>query len=944
MAELPFVSVVMPTYNRRLFLPTAIACYKAQTYPKKLMEWVIVDDGPDSVEDVFKALAKAEPELNIRYVRHNIKYLIGAKRNELNRIARGDIIISMDDDDYYPPERVSHVVESFANCPDVLTAGSSLIYMYYSDIKKIYRMGPFSRRHATNGTMAMRRAFAISHFYDEAVTHCEEESFMEQFRYPMIQLSQLKVMLVMSHNHNTYDKTALRDNPRALSARTDLEIGHFIADKQLCKAYEDLGATIQAAKAAGSADLGPVAAITVSKKSKKKKGETAPAEAAAKPAATATLLANAVAPITVPIAPPSLIAKERRAQFISHQNKLGKINKGITAANNGQGKLASEFTPTELTALATNKLTFRIRPDANQYSANVITMLRSMCIGTDANQNWEPSVAGWWPDIDVAHICEVERTDIRPESFSVIISGEAWQPKTRADLMIAPIRSGNAEKLVYYPFLYSSLGERRRLKEQTEMYGTNQDIKLASLLENPRTKFCAFYYHAANAYRNQFYAEFNAIVPVEALGAQPAGAPPAGAAAQPAAPTPEISRFVYTQNETYNDIAVKKYSEFKFVLAIENNWVDGYFTEKLINPIIAGSIPLYWGHPSAFEYINKARVIYIPEFPSIAALAQFVSNMSYSEWLKIVTQPWYTTKGEPEAVQAQLTSDLKLAFVETNANSPANSPANSDSTLVSTPDPSVFKGLPPVYYINLERRLDRRQHVEKLFKDWDVKATRIVATDGVAARALCDDPPQNLRPGELACTVSHLRAIQQWLKDTEEAEQNANQQSNISSKYAIICEDDISFETVSSWGSKWTDIVAKLPVGWDMVQMCLIYFPGVPGVASLHQRRRNESSTAIYMISRAYAQTLMIIYWNNITNMWRFNQMVDFRQVADEAVYNWTKNCYSIPLFIPLDIDSDIQTKEHLDTLHKYSQGAVRSLWKKQTAMSLMETSTPIHI
>ncbi|NBP86136.1 MAG: glycosyltransferase family 2 protein [Mycobacteriaceae bacterium] len=218
--NLPFVSVVTPTYNRRRFLPLAVACYRRQTYPKARMEWVVIDDGEDDVSDFFAELGAREPELNIRFIRRPTRARIGAKRNDLHREARGDIIVAWDDDDYYPPERVAHVVECFAAAPDVQVAGCSTLYIYFSDVKQIYRLGPFTRRHATNGTMAVRRAFALTHFYDETVSVGEEESFLERFSYPMVQLAPLKVMLVMSHNSNTFEKNVLRDNPRALSART----------------------------------------------------------------------------------------------------------------------------------------------------------------------------------------------------------------------------------------------------------------------------------------------------------------------------------------------------------------------------------------------------------------------------------------------------------------------------------------------------------------------------------------------------------------------------------------------------------------------------------------------------------------------------------------------------------------------------------------------------
>ena len=109
MSSKPFVSVLTPTYNRRKFLPAMIECYKAQTYPAKSMEWIILDDGTDCVRDVFENLDIP----NLRYIRLDEKKLIGAKRNILNAEAKGDIIVAMEDDDYYHEDRVHHVVQKF---------------------------------------------------------------------------------------------------------------------------------------------------------------------------------------------------------------------------------------------------------------------------------------------------------------------------------------------------------------------------------------------------------------------------------------------------------------------------------------------------------------------------------------------------------------------------------------------------------------------------------------------------------------------------------------------------------------------------------------------------------------------------------------------------------------------------------------------------------------
>jgi glycosyltransferase involved in cell wall biosynthesis len=237
----PFVSVLTPTYNRRTFLPGLLECYKSQTYPKDRMEWIIFDDGEDCVKDFFDKAAKTIP--NIRYIRHETKLLIGAKRNILNKEAKGDILVAMDDDDYYPPERVAHCVNRLQSQPKVELAGSSEIYMYFTDDKTIYRFGPYFERHATNGTMAWKKSYAKTHTYDETVTHAEERSFLENYKHPMVQLDPFKTMLVIAHAKNTFDKKKLRDDrrndPKELVKKTNMKMKDFIKSADMRKYFEN---------------------------------------------------------------------------------------------------------------------------------------------------------------------------------------------------------------------------------------------------------------------------------------------------------------------------------------------------------------------------------------------------------------------------------------------------------------------------------------------------------------------------------------------------------------------------------------------------------------------------------------------------------------------------------------------------------------------------------
>ncbi len=223
------VSVVTPTYNRTQFIRRSIACYKAQTYPLINMEWIILDDGTEPAEALFTE-AEFDGVPNIRYVREYSKMTIGAKRNKLNSLAKGDIIVAWDDDDYYPPERIQTVVNTFAAAPkEIQLVGSSLMYMYMPD-KSIWSIGPFHPNHSSNATLAYRRTYLNGHAYSNDAKITEEPQFLNFFKEPMIQLDPLKAILVMTHNDNTVSKDITHN---AAAVKTRLTIEEFIKDKEI---------------------------------------------------------------------------------------------------------------------------------------------------------------------------------------------------------------------------------------------------------------------------------------------------------------------------------------------------------------------------------------------------------------------------------------------------------------------------------------------------------------------------------------------------------------------------------------------------------------------------------------------------------------------------------------------------------------------------------------
>jgi len=205
----PFVSICTPTFNRRPFIPIMFQCFRNQTYPKNRIEWIIVDDGTDKIQDLVD---KSEIS-QIRYFPVDKKMTLGAKRNYMHTFVKGSIIVYMDDDDYYPPERVSHAVERLMANPDALCAGSSELYIYFKHIQKMYQAGPYSNTHSTAGTFAFRKELLDQTKYEETASLAEEKAFLKDYTIPFVQLDPMKAILVFSHEHNTFDKRKLLENP-----------------------------------------------------------------------------------------------------------------------------------------------------------------------------------------------------------------------------------------------------------------------------------------------------------------------------------------------------------------------------------------------------------------------------------------------------------------------------------------------------------------------------------------------------------------------------------------------------------------------------------------------------------------------------------------------------------------------------------------------------------
>lgn len=97
------VSIITPSFSRAPFLELCYQCFISQTYPN--LEWLVLDDSPEPCDFFFQIVDE-----NVHYIHSAKRISIGEKRNQLIAQANGEIIVHFDDDDFYAPHYVAHMV------------------------------------------------------------------------------------------------------------------------------------------------------------------------------------------------------------------------------------------------------------------------------------------------------------------------------------------------------------------------------------------------------------------------------------------------------------------------------------------------------------------------------------------------------------------------------------------------------------------------------------------------------------------------------------------------------------------------------------------------------------------------------------------------------------------------------------------------------------------
>ena len=98
------VSLITPTYQRHHLSEPLYHCFQTQSHHD--LELLVFDDSP-TPSPFFERLR----DPRVKYWHTTTRLTVGAKRNALADLATGQVIGHLDDDDYYAPHYVEHMVD-----------------------------------------------------------------------------------------------------------------------------------------------------------------------------------------------------------------------------------------------------------------------------------------------------------------------------------------------------------------------------------------------------------------------------------------------------------------------------------------------------------------------------------------------------------------------------------------------------------------------------------------------------------------------------------------------------------------------------------------------------------------------------------------------------------------------------------------------------------------
>lgn len=205
--EFPYISLVTPIYNRSEFVELLLNNFDNIDYPKEKIEWIIVDDS-DKINIQLQTEIKQrqlDEKCIIRYIYLHEHITIGKKRNKLVSLCTHDIIVHMDDDDYYPSFSVATRVRTLLHYKNkgILLVGCDKVDCY--DIISDTEFESYQKdcKLLSESTLAYYKSFYNINKYDDKDTHGEFINFAKNLDDKILTIPSSFIIVQLTHTKNT---------------------------------------------------------------------------------------------------------------------------------------------------------------------------------------------------------------------------------------------------------------------------------------------------------------------------------------------------------------------------------------------------------------------------------------------------------------------------------------------------------------------------------------------------------------------------------------------------------------------------------------------------------------------------------------------------------------------------------------------------------------------
>ena len=209
-----------------------------------------------------------------------------------------------------------------------------------------------------------------------------------------------------------------------------------------------------------------------------------------------------------------------------------------------------------------------------------------------------------------------------------------------------------------------------------------------------------------------------------------------------------------------------------------------------------------------------------------------------------------------------------------------------DREIINRPSISGQKtiGFPKVRYTSLSESVERRNLLNDRLQKYKIQAEPfIVERMKEGEFKIVGDLVSNVPLGNIAATITNLRLIDDWYKNTNEP-------------YLVVFEDDVMLETIDLWNFEWMEFFNELPDDWEAVQLCLI--SETNREIKFTKRNLHDWGGQAYLIKREYAKKLIDSHIKEDHFLFEIPGNKYLNPVAEHILFDGKGIVYNFPLFV----------------------------------------------